>query len=306
MAGAFLTLLAATFILLQPSARAADQPNFLLPWQHGVAWLTGSAGFHNTNDALDFFPPDTPLGGNVKCEGDPDWVYQESAYFVLASAPGTVVQAGAAAVLIDHGGGWYSRYYHMTGFVVQPGDVVAAGQRLARPSTLGACSTGPHVHFWVQGPNGETTANVTLSSIPTTQIQANSHYSDTFNFEGATPTPEPTPEPTSTPVPTDSPTPEPSGTPIPQVRGDANCDGLVNTNDATTILWMLNGYADAKCGLATADTDCDGILTVADALGILLSVSDLTPLPSEPCVPPDGTPPVEPTPAPTSTRNPGS
>ena len=54
-------------------ASADDQPAFLFPWQDGVAWQTGMAGFHSANDALDFFPPDTPPGGTIHCEGDPDW-----------------------------------------------------------------------------------------------------------------------------------------------------------------------------------------------------------------------------------------
>ena len=113
----------AAFLLLRPSAaHAGGQPNFLLPWQHGQTWLTGVSGFHNANDAIDFFPPDTPLGTGVKCEGDPDWVFLVSSYFVLASAPGVVVQASNASVLIDHGGGWRSRAYHMTGFVVEVGE----------------------------------------------------------------------------------------------------------------------------------------------------------------------------------------
>ena len=318
-----LLLVMAAFLLLRPSAaQAGGQPNFLLPWQHGQTWLTGVSGFHNANDAIDFFPPDTPLGTGVKCEGDPDWVFLVSSYFVLASAPGVVVQASNASVLIDHGGGWRSRAYHMTGFVVEVGDYVTAGQRLARPSTLGFCSSGPHDHFWIEGPNGETTADVTLSGIPATEIGSNTYYSDTFNFEptggGTTPSPAPTatpqpppPAPTATPTPppapTAAPTPPPAPTATPStappagpLRGDANCDGEVNANDTTTVLRMLTGLTDPECGELTADTDCDGLVTIQDALNILLHVPGLTLFPAEAC--PAPTP--SPTPAPTSEPSP--
>ena len=272
LGGAFSVLLLAiaAFLLARPSAEASVQPEFLLPWQHGQAWLTGSAGFHNANDAIDFFPPDTPLGTDIKCEGDPDWVFEESSYYVLSPAPGVIVQASNASVLIDHEGGWRSRQYHMTGFVVEVGDYVAAGQRLARPSTLGFCSSGPHDHFWIEGPNGETTADVTLSGIPAPEIGVNDYISATFNFEpggGASPPPAPTA------------TPPPDG----PLRGDANCDGGVNANDARTVLWIIAGYTDPECGTVTADTDCDSLITTNDALNILLHVAELSVLPAPAC-----------------------
>ncbi len=282
-------LAVAAFLLMRPSAQASQQPEFLLPWQHGETWLTGAAGFHNANNAIDFFPPDTPLSIGVKCEGDPDWVLEESSYYVLSSAPGIVVQASNASVLIDHGGGWRSRHYHMTGFVVEVDDYVAAGKRLGRPSTLGFCSSGPHNHFWIEGPNGETTADVTLSGIPTTEIGINEYYSATFNFwtgDGASPPPAPT------------------ATPIGPLRGDANCDSGVNANDATTVLWMIAGYTDPECGTMTADTDCDGLITTTDALNILRHVPHLAILPAAACPTPTPTPTPEPTPAPVPTPTP--
>ncbi len=276
-----LLLAIATFLLVRPSAQASGQPEFLLPWQHGQAWLTGAAGFHNANNAIDFFPPDAPLGSDIKCEGDPDWVFEESSYYVLSSAPGVVVQASNASVLIDHGGGWRSRYYHSTGFVVEMGDYVTAGERLARPSTLGFCSSGPHNHFWIEGPDGETTADVTLSGIPSTEIGINEYYSATFNFEtdGAA-----------------SPPPAPTATPIGPLRGDANCDGGVNANDATTVLWIIIGHTDPECGVVTADTNCDGLVTTEDALNILLHVPALSVLPAQACPAPTPEPTLTPTP----------
>ncbi|MCI0842755.1 MAG: peptidoglycan DD-metalloendopeptidase family protein [Chloroflexi bacterium] len=282
-----LLLAIAAFLLMRPSAQASEQPEFLLPWQHGQSWLTGAAGFHNANDAIDFFPPDTPLSIGIKCEGDPDWVLEVSSYYILSSAAGVVVQASDASVLIDHGGGWRSRHYHMTEFVVEVGDYVTAGQRLARPSTLGFCSSGPHNHFWIEGPSGETTADVTLSGIPATEIGTDTYYSATSNFEPVAGGASPPPAPTATP-----------GGPL---RGDANCDGGVNANDATTVLWIITGRTDPECGVVTADTDCDGLITVQDALNILRHVPALAVLPAAACPTPAPTPTMIPDDTPTPT-----
>jgi hypothetical protein len=135
VAAAALLILAATVGIGERSgASAGSQPTFLLPWQDGQAWLTGGAGFHGTNDAIDFFPPDTPLGGSVKCEGDPDWVYQESSYYVLAPASGEVISAGAAMVLIDHDDGLRGRGGRLCAGGAAAGAAVDAGVLLQRPA----------------------------------------------------------------------------------------------------------------------------------------------------------------------------
>jgi hypothetical protein len=298
-----------TVISSRPTAESSTQPNFLLPWQDGQTWLTGAAGFHATNDAIDFFPPDTPLSGTIKCEGDPDWEFQESSYYALSSAAGEVIEASNAMVLIDHGGGWLSRHYHMTGFVVESGDYVSQGQRLARPSTLGFCSSGPHNHFWVQGPDGQTSRDVTLSGIPTTEIDTNEYISDTGNFEasgGATPTTQPPPAPTEGPTP--SPANSPAATPLPLLRGDVNCDYKVNTLDAMAFLRLIEEPEPEVCNVVTADADCDGGITSADALAVLHHVSGVKALPTAPCgdlpvaplIPTDTPAPTEPPAPPTS------
>lgn len=73
---------------------------------------------------------------------------------VVAAAPGTVIYAaylGTAgnAVMIDHGGGISTCYYHLSQFLCQPGDTVSAGQVIALSGSTGA-STGPHLHFSVR------------------------------------------------------------------------------------------------------------------------------------------------------------
>ena len=314
-------------IVVAASARTvhgSGEPDLLLPWKHGQSWLSGSAGFHGTNDAIDFFPPDTPLSNGVRCQGDPDWVFLESSYWVLASAPGVVVHVGDAYVLVDHGGGWYTRYYHLSAYQVAPNSYVQRGQRLGHPSTLGECSSGPHVHFWSIGPGGQTTRHVSLSGIPATNFQTNTHYSLTGNTEPGNPTPAPTaaptvaptptpttaPTPTPTPSPTPWPTPSPSPTPIAYGPGDANCDQVVDARDAAVILRFAAGTEEGKCAAGNSDVDCDGVVTSADAMQVLMwTIGQGEPLevceeptaaPSETPLPTQdgGTPPAAPTHAP--------
>lgn len=70
---------------------------------------------------------------------------------VLAPAPGRVVFAQARIVtgltlVLEHLPGLYSVYLHLSEFVARPGDLVAAGQVLAKSGNTGL-STGPHLHF---------------------------------------------------------------------------------------------------------------------------------------------------------------
>lgn len=81
----------------------------------------------------------------------------------LTAARGTPVHAPAAGtvqvatehyatqpsygtvIVLDHGGGWQSVYAHLDALDVQPGDSVAAGERIGRVGSTGK-ATGPHVH----------------------------------------------------------------------------------------------------------------------------------------------------------------
>lgn len=49
-------------------------------------------------------------------------------------------------VLLDHGGGIYTCYFHMSDFSVREGDVVQKGERLGLSGKSGRV-TGPHLHF---------------------------------------------------------------------------------------------------------------------------------------------------------------
>ncbi len=77
---------------------------------------------------------------------------------ILAAAAGTVVFAGnsedgcytpARAVVIDHGNGYRTLYWHLSTLYVETGQVVSQGMPLGEAGATG-CAFGPHLHFQVQ------------------------------------------------------------------------------------------------------------------------------------------------------------
>ena len=76
---------------------------------------------------------------------------------VMAVADGVVSFAGVKGgygnvVDVDHGNGYVTRYAHNSRLSVKPGDLVRAGQEVAKAGSTGR-STGAHVHFevWERG-----------------------------------------------------------------------------------------------------------------------------------------------------------
>lgn len=72
---------------------------------------------------------------------------------VSAPAAGMVADVGdyilsGRTVLVDHGQGAVSAYFHLDTALVAKGDVVRAGQRIGRVGATGL-ATGPHLHFGV-------------------------------------------------------------------------------------------------------------------------------------------------------------
>ncbi|MGA5128423.1 peptidoglycan DD-metalloendopeptidase family protein [Streptomyces olivoreticuli] len=73
---------------------------------------------------------------------------------VRSVGAGTVVAAGCGgafgiSLVIQHEGGWYSQYAHLSASLVTPGQQVHAGQWIGLAGTTGN-STGPHLHFEVR------------------------------------------------------------------------------------------------------------------------------------------------------------
>ena len=86
---------------------------------------------------------------------------------VRAVADGQVVFAGdqffgGKSVVIDHGGGVFSIYYHLKERFVPEGREVARGERIGSVGATGR-ATGPHLHFGVRVPGGRVDPTLLLA-----------------------------------------------------------------------------------------------------------------------------------------------
>jgi LysM repeat protein len=100
----------------------------------------------------------SPFGARRSYNGGPYRTYHEGVDFsayggtpVLAPAHGTVILAEflyvrGGAVIIDHGLGIYSGYYHMSSVLAEAGQTVEPGQLIGEVGTTGL-STGNHLHW---------------------------------------------------------------------------------------------------------------------------------------------------------------
>lgn len=105
-----------------------------------------------------FLEISSPFGARRSYNGGPYRTYHEGVDFaayggtpVYAPAAGTAVVAEfltvrGGAVILDHGLGLYSGYYHMSSVAVAPGAAVLPGQLLGEVGTTGF-STGNHLHW---------------------------------------------------------------------------------------------------------------------------------------------------------------
>ncbi len=109
-------------------------PPFKSPYPCGQSW-TYSHHDMEVRRALDFIDN----GGNTNNAP------------VLAALDGVATrkyQEGGAGnyIVIDHGGGWTTYYFHLQSYSVEDGAVVTTGQEVGRVGSTGA-SSGPHLHF---------------------------------------------------------------------------------------------------------------------------------------------------------------
>ena len=80
--------------------------------------------------------------------------------YIYAADSGVVVYAAPIGggygnmVMIDHGNGYQTLYAHLSQINVRCGENVTQGQVIALAGSTGN-STGPHLHFEVRQPNGE-------------------------------------------------------------------------------------------------------------------------------------------------------
>lgn len=145
-----LTAFLAASLVILPAAGAQALVNgsiALQPVTFTVAPVDGETtsrfGYRGDVPGMEDLPPNH-RGHDIRApEGTP----------VLAPADGVVTEAADAdrygnRVTIDHGQGFQTRYAHLQGFEIAPGDRVSAGDVIAYVGNTGA-STGPHLHVEV-------------------------------------------------------------------------------------------------------------------------------------------------------------
>lgn len=100
----------------------------------------------------------SPYGTRRSYNGGPYSSYHSGQDFgapegvpILAPAPGRIalaepLQVRGNAILLDHGGGVFTGYWHLSEFMVQEGDFVEVGDTLGLVGTTGL-STGAHLHW---------------------------------------------------------------------------------------------------------------------------------------------------------------
>ena len=91
-------------------------------------------------------------------DGHDGWDYAlDAGVPVLAAADGLVLWSGASndgcrtpalGVILDHGNGYQTLYWHLSRVDVQPGQRVSRGETLGLAGETG-CADGPHLHFGV-------------------------------------------------------------------------------------------------------------------------------------------------------------
>ncbi|MBQ1059085.1 M23 family metallopeptidase, partial [Micromonospora sp. C32] len=132
---ALLTVAAATLaaVTAAPSPALAA-PNFKAPFPCGQRW-TYSHHSSEVRQALDFVRTDGTTGGTPQ----------------VASAAGVARHysqpSGAGNyIVIDHGGGWTTYYFHLSAYSVPDGAYVQQGQQIGITGSTGN-SSGAHVHY---------------------------------------------------------------------------------------------------------------------------------------------------------------
>lgn len=127
-------------------------PAFKLPFQCGEQWRLSThggliSGHRNVETEADFFRVDGGVDFGIShTVGNP----------VLATASGIVHQRidSQGGLEIDHGGGWFTLYLHMTGLIVNQGDRVYAGQQIGVVGSVGVDHAHLHYELMFDGLQG--------------------------------------------------------------------------------------------------------------------------------------------------------
>jgi hypothetical protein len=128
---------------------------FQLPWEQGLSWVAYN-GFDNGNRRPNTSPHNYKLGGAVDFAPHAGMVIGEdtSNFWVTAAANGVVTTVSSCHIVIDHGNGWTTEYWHLANIQVANSAIVTRNQRIAVIAdnvTVQVCTgnehPGPHLHF---------------------------------------------------------------------------------------------------------------------------------------------------------------
>ncbi|MCA9925568.1 MAG: M23 family metallopeptidase, partial [Anaerolineales bacterium] len=148
--------LTGTAAAIDQAAIQAERERLFVIWNQATDMPQWDAPFHLPIDS--YLSITSDFGARRSYNGGPYSTYHEGVDFaayggtpVTAPAAGTVVIAETlfvrgGAVIVDHGLGIYSGYYHMADVAVAPGQIVVPGQLLGEVGTTGL-STGNHLHW---------------------------------------------------------------------------------------------------------------------------------------------------------------
>jgi hypothetical protein len=285
-----IALLAAVAALLvgasfgSPTTGAEATPQFRWPWAGSEGWRY-TQGFHS-DYALDFQPQIAP-----NCDDPVDLTHT-----IRPVAPGTVTNvrmrgspqpAVPAGMTIDHGGAWSSYYTHLANVpdaVAVVGAQVGYNTNLGNPSCYtkcegsGAgppCASGRHIHIQIRlsgsgaGILQTTICGWTIGADGGISRDGTTHYPSKSAVAPISNTGCPAGSPpASTPLPSPTQPKGPTPTPLP-VRGDANCDLLINPIDAAVLLQHSAGLWQTLCNLEASDTNGNGRVDPIDAQLVL-------------------------------------
>jgi hypothetical protein len=162
-------------------AAIGPAPSWALPYPTGTHISISSSGLHGDN--FQSITDDTPgakpytltdqtdpdaLDLVLEPESEPEVSSGMASIPTLPLATGKVlaVQKACRVVLIDHGGGWWSVYVHLTNIAVHAGQVVKANTVLGYANTLnpecGEKTDVEHTHIAIINGNGHTGTYVSL------------------------------------------------------------------------------------------------------------------------------------------------
>jgi len=157
-----------TYTSLFPGENLLDDSNILVPNATPPSDLLKLP--YPCNDTWKFFQGPHPWNGSNYCNTEPHSSLDfgpgnscsspiPSNEWITAAASGSVtVKCNGCMIVIDHGNGWETRYYHVANPSVSSGDTVNKDDRLGHPScrptygeSCGSCggsaSGSQHVHF---------------------------------------------------------------------------------------------------------------------------------------------------------------